>query len=101
MKIVIISEWRHRMAGKYNIWCMDNPVFDLIIGKASEARKPYDTNPEWEAVLALGTRQQRLEGATPHPSLKVPDIVVDDIQPDDNYREQEVDLTLSVICENV
>lgn len=58
------------LTGKYNVWCIDNPVFDLIIGKVSEASKPYDPNPKWEAVLALGTRQQRIEGATPQPSLK-------------------------------
>lgn len=89
------------LTGKYNVWCMDNPVFDLIIGEVSEARKPYDPNPEWESVLAVETRQQRREKAKPQPPLKVPDIVVDDIQPDDIHREQEVDPTLSVIRENI
>lgn len=74
------------LTGKYNVWCMDNPVFDLIIGKVIEASKPYDPNPEWEAVLALGTRQQRIEGATPQPSLKVPDIVIDEMTITENKR---------------
>lgn len=89
------------LTGRYNVWYMDNPVFYLIIGEVSEARNPYDPNPEWESVLAVDTRQQRREKEKPHPPLKVPDIVVDDIQPDDIHREQEVDPTLSVIRENV
>lgn len=68
---VDITFYSSYLTGKYNIWCMDNPVFDLIFGKVSEARKPYDPYPEWEAVLALGTRQQRIEEALPHPFHKV------------------------------
>jgi hypothetical protein len=77
------------LTGKFDVWCMDNPVFDLIIGEVSNARKPHDPDPDWTPVLSVETRQQKRERAKPVPPLKVPEIVKDDIRPDDIRKKQE------------
>jgi hypothetical protein len=47
------------VTGEFEVWCMENPVFDLIVGEVSNARKSHEPDPEWEptTVLAVETRQ--------------------------------------------
>ena len=84
------------VTGVFEVWCMENPVFDLIVGEVSNARKPHEPDPEWKPkpVLAVETRQQVKDKKKPYKPLKVPDIVKDDIKPDDLKREQQEDATL-------
>ena len=89
------------LTGNYNVWCMDTPVFDLIIGEVSGARKPHHPDPNWKPILAVETRQQKKDKAKPYTPLKVPDIVVDTVKPEDIRREQESDVSLNVVRQNV
>ena len=75
---------------------MENPVFDLIIGEVDNARKPHDPDPFWkpQTVSAVETRQQVRNKQKPYPSLTVPEIIQDDIQPDDILQAQQVDPSL-------
>ncbi|XP_055997762.1 uncharacterized protein LOC125654613 [Ostrea edulis] len=84
------------VTGEFEVWCMDNPVFDLIIGEVSNARKPHEPNPEWKpkSLLVVETRQQLKDKKKPYKPLKVPDIVKEDIKPDDLKCEQQKDATL-------
>ncbi|XP_062572173.1 uncharacterized protein LOC134234132, partial [Saccostrea cucullata] len=88
--------------GEFEVWCMENPVFDLIIGEVHDARKPHDPDPEWrpKTVLAVETRQQAKEKTKPYPALRVPDIVKDDIKPEDIQREQQEDPSLETSLRN-
>ena len=83
-------------SGEYEVWCMENPVFDLIIGEVDDARKPHDPDPFWkpQTVSAVETRQQVRNKQKPCPSLTVPEIIQDDIQPDDILQAQQVDPSL-------
>ena len=47
-------------SGEYEVWCIGNFVFDLIIGEVENARKPHDPDPYWkpQAVSTVETRQQ-------------------------------------------
>lgn len=85
------------LTGNYKVWCMDNPVFDLIIGEVSDARKPHNPDPDWEPILAVETRQQKIDKTKPYTPLRVLDIVVDAVKPDDIRREQEIDASLQVV----
>ena len=60
-------------SGEYEVWCMENPVFDLIIGEVDDARKPHDPDPFWkpQTVSAVETRQQVRNKQKPYPSLTV------------------------------
>ena len=83
------------VVGEFDAWCMDQPVFDLIIGEVSGARKPHDPDPCWKPALAVQTRQQRK--GKPYVPLHVPDIIKDDIKPEDIKQEQASDPTLQTI----
>ncbi|XP_062590636.1 uncharacterized protein LOC134252230 [Saccostrea cucullata] len=92
-KVVIDSPY---VSGEYECWCMENPVFDLIIGEVENARKPHDPDPEWKpnTITAVETRQQVKEKQKKYKPLKVPDIVKDEINTDDILREQQSDPSL-------
>ncbi|XP_062572789.1 uncharacterized protein LOC134234761 [Saccostrea cucullata] len=92
-KVVIDSPY---VSGEYECWCMENPVFDLIIGEVENARKPHDPDPEWKpnTITAVETRQQVKEKQKKYKPLKVPEIVKDEINPDDILREQQSDPSL-------
>ena len=36
------------VVGEFDTWWLDQPVFDLIIGEVSGARKPHDPDPCWK-----------------------------------------------------
>ncbi|XP_062609261.1 uncharacterized protein LOC134271008 [Saccostrea cucullata] len=90
------------VTGECEVWCMENPVFDLIIGEVHDARKPHDPDPEWrpKTVLAVETRRQAREKKKPYPALRVPDIVKDDIKPEDIQREQQADPSIETSRRN-
>ena len=60
------------------------------------ARKPHDPDPYWkpQTVSAVEAKQQVRNKQKPYPSLTVPDIIQDNIQPDDNLQAQQVDPSL-------
>lgn len=39
--------------GEYEVWCMDNFVFDLIIGEVDNVRKLYDLDLEWKLNIVF------------------------------------------------
>jgi hypothetical protein len=79
------------LTGKFDVWCMENPVCDLIIGEVSNARKLHDPDPDWTPVLSVVSRQQKREKTKPVPSLKVPEIVKDGVRPENIHRNHHVE----------
>ena len=47
-------------SGEYEVWCIGNFVFDLIIGEVENARKPHDPDLYWkpQTVSTVETKQQ-------------------------------------------
>ena len=39
------------VVGEFDAWCMDQPIFDLIIGEVSGARQPHHPDPCWKPSL--------------------------------------------------
>ena len=81
--------------GKAEAWCMENPMYDLIIGNVRGARDPNNLDDKWK-VNAVQTRQQVKNKQRPYPPLKVPE-AVKDINPDDIKSEQQREITLKKI----
>ena len=73
---------------------MESPVYDLIIGNVCNVRAPGDPDPDWKPALAVVTRQQTKLKGKPYPKLCVPNIVKDDINPDDLREAQLADDSL-------
>ena len=48
--------------GEVEAWCMQNPVYDLIVGNKEGARLPGEPDPNWQLVRAV-TRAQKKEEA--------------------------------------
>ena len=44
--------------GTVEALCLQDPIFDLIIGNVPGARISDDPNPEWVVVTAVATRAQ-------------------------------------------
>ena len=82
------------LSGCYSAWCMESPVYDLIIGNVCNVRAPGDPDPNWKPALAVVTRQQTKLKGKPYPKLCVPNIVKDDISPDDLREAQLADDSL-------
>ncbi|KAK3101283.1 hypothetical protein FSP39_002389 [Pinctada imbricata] len=53
------------LSGKYEAWCMQSPVYDLIIGNVKEVRSPGNPDPKWSPVHAVETRQQTKQKGKP------------------------------------
>ena len=85
------------LSGKFTAWCMNSPVYDLILGNVDGVRLPGDPDPNWCHVHAVETRNQRKVRNSAPVSMKVPDIVKDDISPDDFRKAQDGDDTLTKI----
>ena len=73
---------------KTEAWCMDNPIYDLIISNI----KNQTGEPQW-TVNAVQTRHQVRNQSKPYSSLKVPE-AIGDINPRDIIVEQQKDSTL-------
>ena len=59
--------------GTVEALCLQNPLFDLIIGNMPGARRSDDPNPEWGVVTAVATRAQAWSGKDPK-SLKMKEV---------------------------
>ncbi|XP_061171098.1 uncharacterized protein LOC133180643 [Saccostrea echinata] len=84
------------LCGYHKVWCMENPVYDLIIGNVPDARLPDKADENWQ-VNAVETRQQKRNREKPYPPLKVPNIITDVIEPHCIKTAQEEDPTLTKI----
>ncbi|XP_060073585.1 uncharacterized protein LOC132553365 [Ylistrum balloti] len=87
--------------GTVMAWCMDTPIYDLILGNIHGIRSPGDPNPKWnleEQVSAVQTRAQKAAEETPYRPLKVPK-VFQEINPIDFKDAQISDGTLAKIRE--
>ncbi|XP_033761705.1 uncharacterized protein LOC117343459 [Pecten maximus] len=65
--------------GKVRAWCMDTPVYDLILGNIKGARKPYDPDKDWKRdegldAHAVQTRAQKRKEDKPYRPIKVPSV---------------------------
>ena len=59
--------------GTVEALCLQDLLFDLIIGNGPAARRSDDPNPEWEVVTAVATRAQAWSGKDPKP-LKMKEV---------------------------
>ena len=85
------------LKGEYVAWCMANPVYDLIIGNVENAREPGNPDLCWQEVGAVETRQQVKDRSKPYSQLKVKDIFIEEVSPDDIRKAQAEDTTLENI----
>lgn len=85
--------------GEVEAWCMENPIYDLILGNIPGARSPESPNPDWKLeVNAVQTRQQvQKERQFKYHSMLVPNVVKNQISPDDIEKEQQNDPSLAKI----
>jgi hypothetical protein len=93
------------VTGEFEVWCMENPVFDLIVGEVSKAGKPHESNPEWKpkTLLAVEALQNVKDQRKECKLLKVPGIVKDDdekceqLLKDEESKGQEVSFLMSIV----
>ncbi|XP_062613758.1 uncharacterized protein LOC134275492 [Saccostrea cucullata] len=85
--------------GEIDAWCLENPLYSLIIGNIPNARDPKDPDRNWTPYQAhaVVTRQQAQKEGKKTKSLHVPDIIDAEICPDDIKAAQEKDETLAKI----
>ena len=80
--------------GTVEALCLQDPLFDLIIGNVPGARRSDDPNPEWEVVTAVAARAQARSGKNPKP-LKMKEVTDKiSINKKDLIKMQEKDHTL-------
>ena len=84
------------LKGQYEVWCMDNPVYDLIVGNVPDAKPANRPDPEWQ-VHAVETRQQKRAKDKPYPQLKVPSLIAQDVDPVIMREAQEHDTSLAKV----
>ncbi|VDH94046.1 Hypothetical predicted protein [Mytilus galloprovincialis] len=78
--------------GEVKAWCMEQPLYDVIIGNIDGAREPYD--PDISPTVSVVTRQQAKKRDNPYPKLKVPGSIKD-VSLEDIEHEQQSDASLS------
>ena len=83
------------LTGEFSVWCMESPVYDLILGNVEGARSPGNPDPQWGSVNAVETRNQRRVKNQKPVKWKVPEIVKDDVSPEDFQKAQYNDPSLS------
>lgn len=86
------------LKGLHEAWCMENPVYDLIVGNVPDAKPPDKMDPNWQ-VSAVETRQQRKNKEKPYSALKVPGTIADTVDPQAMKVAQDEDPTLSRLRE--
>ncbi|XP_060071934.1 uncharacterized protein LOC132551808 [Ylistrum balloti] len=82
-------------------WCMDTPIYDLILGNIQDVRSPDGPCLEWnleEQVSAVQTRAQKKAEEKPYRPLKVPK-VFQEIDPEDFKDAQKSDESMAKIRE--
>ncbi|XP_069138852.1 uncharacterized protein [Argopecten irradians] len=90
--------------GSVIAWCMETPVYDLIVGNIEGARLPGEPNYLWNrgrsSVNAEQTRAQKREEGKPYKPLKVPE-ALGEVLPEDIKNAQQEDDSLTHIRELV
>ena len=43
------------LSGNYEAWCMESPVYDLIVGNVDNVREPGKPDPVWKPVQTVET----------------------------------------------
>ncbi|XP_033736589.1 uncharacterized protein LOC117324870 [Pecten maximus] len=84
--------------GSVCAWCMDNPVYDLILGNIPGVRHANDPDLEWkpaEVIHAVQTRAQAKKDNQPYRTLRVPKVMQDIGTPEEIKETQKADGTLS------
>ena len=61
--------------------CMENPLFDVIIGNIPGVRDVHDPNINWVPVLAVQSRSEAKQPEQTETTLKTPNIIDRDISP--------------------
>ncbi|CAG2198487.1 unnamed protein product [Mytilus edulis] len=84
--------------GEVKAWCMEQPLYDVIIGNIDGAREPYD--PDISPSVSVVTRQQAKKRDNPYPKLKVPGSIKD-VSLEDIENEQQSDASLSKLRQYV
>ena len=85
--------------GNVEAWCLENPLYSLIIGNIPKARDPKDPDKNWNPnqTNAVVTRQQASNRGKNSKPLCVPKIFNSDISPGDIEAAQKDDETLAKI----
>lgn len=86
--------------GEVEALCVDNPIYDVVLGNIPGARGPKDPDEDWngDTCLAIETRNQRKKDSKPIQKLKVPKQT--DVATAEEFRkEQANDATLGRIRE--
>ncbi|XP_030839572.1 uncharacterized protein LOC115923285 [Strongylocentrotus purpuratus] len=86
--------------GEVEALCVNNPIYDVVLGNIPGAREPKDPDEDWngDACLAVETRNQRKKESKPIQKLKVPKQT--DVATAEEFRkEQANDATLGRIRE--
>ncbi|XP_069138991.1 uncharacterized protein [Argopecten irradians] len=90
--------------GSVIAWCMETPVYDLIVGNIEGARPPGEPNYSWNrgrsSANAVQTRAQKREEGKPYKPLKVPE-ALGEVLPEDIKNAQQEDDSLTHIRELV
>lgn len=73
----------------FEAWCMEKPVYDLIIGNVEKVRPPGNPDPQWSEAHAVETRRQAKAKLKPYHQLRVAEILKENITPQDNKVEQQ------------
>ena len=84
--------------GEVIVWCLQNPLYDVIIGKVEGARDPND--PELNHEVGVVTRLQTKKMTQPYSKLKVPNSI-SHVSVDDIKSAQQSDESLVKIGEQV
>ena len=84
--------------GEVIAWCMQNPLYDVIIGNMEGARDPNDPEVNHEVGVVTGLQAKKM--AQPYSKLKVPDSI-SHVSVDDIKAAQQSDESLAEIGEQV
>lgn len=84
------------LKGQYEVWCMENPVYDLIVGNVPDAKPANQPDSEWQ-VNAVETRQQKCAKDKPYPQIKIPCIIAQDVHPLTMIYVQDQDSSLAKV----
>ena len=76
--------------------CVEKPLVDLIIGNIPGARERNKPDIDWVPTLAVQTRAQKKQEGT-HVSMKTPEIVIQEVTPDQIRKAQNEDQSLKVM----
>lgn len=81
--------------GEVEAWCMEDPVYDIIIGNIEGAKEPFRPDVDW-VVSAIQTRQQVRNAKKPYQAMSVPEPIAG-ITPKDIEMSQKGDHSLDKI----